>query len=118
MFRSQVLRYSLRIFGFVVAVLLKSNGERMNRPAANALHHSYNRAGVDAPGEKCPERNVGLHARLHGLSKTGGEGLDRSIERAAERLLDSTLCHLPHRPIRLRRNVARVPFDLDERRRW
>src|SRR5262245_27384790 len=61
---------------FVIAALMESDGERLDRTCALRLHEGNDCRGIDAAGKKRTERNVSDHAEPDGIAQQHVEPFD------------------------------------------
>lgn len=82
---AQVPRHRRGVLGFVVLAFVKADGERLDRTARLRLHQRHHRGGIDAAGQKRPQRHIGhplqadrlveaFFQRLHRFGFRAGKG--------------------------------------------
>jgi len=64
---------------FVIAALVKADGERFDRPRALRLHERDHGRGIDPAGQECAERHVCNHSQADGIAQERVETLDRLV---------------------------------------
>jgi len=99
MIGAEVASHGLGVHRLVIIILVKADGEGLDRPARELLHHCNDNRRIHAAGKESAEGDVGHHLPADGVLQHLFQPVHCCLRRQAERIGGAGPRHLGARPI-------------------